>query len=83
MSDGVSGPCEVSGYQCEAPGGWLVGSAAGEGSKRPRSRCFRCGMPVCKQCSRVTTCLPGFAGKKRRACHNCLADCGLPEVLGE
>jgi hypothetical protein len=50
--------------QCESPPGW-------EGlADPPRSRCYRCGLPVCRACSKITA----YRKRRVRMCSHCLEE---------
>jgi len=54
----------ISGGQCEAPPGW-------EGlAKPPRTECYKCGLPVCKACSKLVT----YRKRRCRLCSECIEE---------
>jgi hypothetical protein len=57
--------CEVSGYGCEAPANLVYGDQPAR-----ILTCYRCGLPVCRECSTLSP-DPMRQGRRTRRCDNC------------
>jgi len=64
----MSEPCCVSDNSCECPANLediLIDEI------KLRTKCFACGLMVCKKCSQI---IKWFGYGKRRICNNCFED---------